>query len=113
MSATSKALATILGLGREQSDKNHAQCHDNSGSAAEDAPNLKLLPKVHKDPSSLGHPQSRPVVAAASGITSRPGDILADLLTPLIHLQTPQQRRQEHRGGALPAVPSPGGDKTG
>ena len=89
MSSTSKVLATILGLGRDQSDKNYARCHDNAGSAAEDAPNLNLLPKVHKDPSPLGHPQLRPVVAAATGLTSRPGDILADLITPLVHLQTP------------------------
>ena len=91
MSSTAKALTTIMGLGRDhQQGKNHARCHDNAGSGAEDAPVLKLLPKVHKDNHHLGHPQSRPVVAAASGLTSRAGDILADVLSPLIHLEVPR-----------------------
>ena len=90
MSMTAKALTTILGVGKDQSSKNQARCHDNSGSGAEDAPILKLLPKVHKVPTPSGHPQSRPVVAAASGLTSRAGDIISDFLGPIIHLETPR-----------------------
>ena len=91
MSTTAKALVTILGVGKSQSTKNSVRCHDNAGSAAEDAPTLTLLPKVHKDPHPDGHPQSWPVVAAASGLTSRAGDVLADFLGPIIHLDTPRQ----------------------
>ena len=94
MSTAAKALTTILGLGRSKSEKNYSRCHENAGSEALDAPMLKLLPKVHKSVTPQGHPQSRPVVAAQSGITSRVGDILSDFLGPLIHLQTPRMEDQ-------------------
>ena len=77
--------STILGLGRNHPGKNHGRCHANAGSGAEDAPILKLLPKVHNDLTPQGHPQS------ASGITRRAGDILSYLLGPVIHLETPRQ----------------------
>ena len=83
MSSTAKALTTILGLGVAQSSKNAGRCHENAGSEALDAPNLKLLPKVHKPATAQGHPQSRPVVAAQTGITS-------DFLVPVPHMQTPR-----------------------
>ena len=63
---------------------------DNCGSEAEDVPNLKLLPKVHKPVDSRGHPQSRPVVTAASGLSSRAGDILSDLLEPMVEAELPR-----------------------
>ena len=59
-------------------------------SEAEDAATLCLLPKVHKDPKPGGHPASRPVVAAASGMSSRAGDMVSDLLEPLVYLTTPR-----------------------
>ena len=86
----SKALVSILGVGQVQSERNGARCHNDAGLGAEDAPTLKLLPKIHNDPNPAGHPQSRPVVAAASGVTSRAGDILADFQGLLIHLETPR-----------------------
>ena len=90
LSSTGKALVSIFGVGKSQSDANHARCHSNAGSEAEDTPTLKLLPKIHKKFSEAGHPQSRPVVAAASGMTSRAGDVLADILTPMVNVQVPR-----------------------
>ena len=90
LSATARALGNILGLGRAQSDHAYARCMDNLGSEAEDVPTLKVFPKVHKELDPRGHPQSRPVVAAASGLTSRAGDCLADLLEPLVTTDTPR-----------------------
>ena len=76
-SCTGKALATILGLGANVSKANHARYHANVGSEAEG-----------------GHPQSRPVVTAASGIMSRASDALTDFLTPLVHMNTPRLEDQ-------------------
>ena len=58
LTSTSKSLANILSLGTAQSHKNYARCFDNSGSTAEDVPNMKILPKVHKVPGPRGHLQS-------------------------------------------------------
>ena len=90
LTSTGKSLANILNLGMNQSYKNYIRCFDNTGSVAEDVPNLKLLPKVHKPPAPAGHPQSRPVVAAASGLSSRAGDLLSDFLEPLIAADLPR-----------------------
>ena len=67
---------------------------DNLGSKAADVPVLKLLAKVHKPLSPDGHPQSRPVVAAASGLSSRVGDMVADVLGPMVLAQTPRMEDQ-------------------
>ena len=88
LSMTPRALGNILGLGRAQSDNAYSRCMDNLGSKAEDVPTLKVFPKVHKGLDPRGHPQSRPVVAAASGLTSRAEDCLADLLAPLVTTDT-------------------------
>ena len=88
LSATGKSLATVFGVGRTHSTRNNTRCHENVGSEAEDVPYLKLLPKLHKPVSPQGHPQSRPVVAAATGLTSRPGDVISDVLTPLFDMMT-------------------------
>ena len=90
LSSTGKSLANIMGLGKAHSYKNYIRCFDNSGSAAEDVPILRLMPKVHKVPSPAGHPQSRPVVAAATGLSSRAGDLLSDFLEPLITASLPR-----------------------
>ena len=91
LTSTGKSLANILNLGMNQSYKNYIRCFDNTGSVAEDVPNLKLLPKVHKPPAPAGHPQSRPVVAAASGLSSRAGDLISDFLEPMIAADLPRQ----------------------
>ena len=90
LTTTAKALANIIGLVKDQSQKNYSRCMDNVGSEAEDAPTLKIMPKVHKPLNQEGIPQSRPVVAAASGLSSRAGDILADFLAPIVCLYTPR-----------------------
>ena len=90
VSSTAKSLSNILGVGVNHSHHNHERCTDNVGSIAEDAPALRILPKVHKPLHPQGHPQSRPVVAAATGLTSRCGDILADMLTPLVFMEEPR-----------------------
>ena len=41
---------------------------------------------------NAGHPQSRPIVNAASGMTSRAGDILADIITPMVNVRTPRMK---------------------
>ena len=94
LSCTAKAMVNMFGTGMDQGWRNYSRCFDNAGSEAEDAPVLKILPKVHKPPMAAGHPASRPVVAAATGISSRAGDILADFLEPLVLLGTPRQEDQ-------------------
>ena len=91
LSSVSKSIVNMFNMGASQSRKNFVRCFDNAGSLAEDVPNLKLQPKVHKDPAPGGHPQSRPVVTASSGISSRAGDILADILEPMVAVSLPSQ----------------------
>ena len=91
LSATATSLCNIVGLGKSHTWKNYIRCFENSGSKAEDVPNLKLMPKVHKPPNPAGHPQSRPVVAAATGLSSRAGDMLSDILEPLVTTDLPRQ----------------------
>ena len=90
LSAQAKALVNTLGAGRLQSAKNFARCYDNVALAAEDAATLKLLPKTHKPLKPQGYPQSRPVVAAASGMSSRAGDLVSEFLDPLVYLTVPR-----------------------
>ena len=73
LSSTARAMGNILGVGRSHSDAAYARSMDNLGGDAEDVHTLKIMPKTHKAPGPLGHPQSRPVVAAASGLSSRAG----------------------------------------
>ena len=94
LSTAAKAMVNMFGVGATVSYQNYCRCFDNAGSEAEDAPVLKILPKVHKPPTEDGHPASRPVVAAATGISSRAGDILADFVSPLILLNTPRLEDQ-------------------
>ena len=90
LSSTAKSLANIFSLGMSHSMKNYPWCFDNCSSQAEDIPNLKVLPKVHKPPGPKGHLQSHPVVTAAFGLSSCAGDQLADFLEPLIAVQSPR-----------------------
>ena len=91
LSSLGKSLANMVGLGSSHSRKNYIRCFDNSGSYAEDIPNLKLLAKVHKSPTPSGHPQSRPVVSAAMGMSSRTGDLISDILEPMVSTCLPRQ----------------------
>ena len=90
LSMTAKSMGTILNLGRHQSDTGYSRCIDNLGSVSEDVPTLKLLVKIHKPLGEEGHPQSRPFVAAATGLSSRAGDVLADFLEPMVITDLPR-----------------------
>ena len=94
LSHTAKAVTYLLGTGQAQSHRNYGCCMDNAGSEAEDPPNMKILPKVHKGPTPQGHPQSRPVVTAASVISSRAGDAISDFLEPLVQMVTPRMEER-------------------
>ena len=88
------ALVNVLGYGLSHSYRNYSRCMYNAGNEAEDAPTMKVLPKVHKGPTPSGHPQSHPVVTAASGILSRAGDVISDFLEPLVSLMTPRMEER-------------------
>ena len=90
LSSTAKAMVNALGTGVDQSHRNYVRCVNNAGSEAEDPPVMKVLPKVHKGLMPQGHPHSRPVVNAASGMSSRAGDVVSDFLEPLVLLLCPR-----------------------
>ena len=94
LSSTEKSMVNMMGTGASQSQRNYVHCMDNAGSEAEDMPTMKILPKVHKGPTSQGHPQSRPVVTVASGISSHAGDVLSDLIEPLVNMLTPRMEER-------------------
>ena len=90
LSTTAKSLVNTVNLLTSHSHSGYARCFDNWGSMAEDVPKMRLLPKTHKSLGPLGHPQSRPVVSAATGMSSRARDVLADIMEPLVELQLPR-----------------------
>ena len=90
LSTTAKSMVNMFGVGRDAGYRNYCRCFDNAGSEVEDAPTLKLLPKMHKPPTSQGDPASRPVVMAQTGITSRAGDVLVDFIGPIILVNSPR-----------------------
>ena len=90
LSATAKALVNIVGMGRLQPQGSF----NNAGSKAEDVPTMRVLPKVHKDVEPEGHPKSRPVVAVSTGISSRAGDVIANILNPMVQLDLPSMEEQ-------------------
>ena len=94
LSSTAKAMVNMFGVGRDVGYRNYSRSFDNAGSEAEDAPMVKILPKMHKPPTSQGHPESRPVVTAQTGILSRAGDVLADFIGPIILVNTPRLEDQ-------------------
>ena len=83
---TARALVNMFRTGLSQSHHNYIRCMDNASSEVEDPPTMKILPKVHKGPTAQGHPQFRPVVMTATGISSRAGDVLGDFLELIIQL---------------------------
>ena len=66
LSTAAKSMVNMFGVGRIQSHHNYTSCHDNAGSTAEDVHVMTILPKIHKKVTDEGHPQSRPVVTAAT-----------------------------------------------
>ena len=94
LSSTARGLVNVFGVGLNQSHANYVRCMDNAGSQAEDVPTMKLLPKIHKPLGPGGCPKSRPVVTASSGMSTRAGDILADVLEPLVMCDLPRYEDQ-------------------
>ena len=91
MNSLSRGLAKVTGIGANWGDKNIARCWNNLTTDACIAPLLYPSPKVHKPADNLGDPKSRPIVQASSCVTSRPGEILADLLEAAL-LSYPEQQ---------------------
>ena len=80
MNCLSRSLAKIVGLGSNWGEKNEARCWGNVATEACIAPLLYPSPKTHKAVDTRGDPSSRPIVQANSCVTSRPGELLANLL---------------------------------
>ena len=76
----SRGLAQIFKVGHNWGDRNAARCWGNAVTDSCIAPLLYPSPKTHKDLDESGDPRSRPVVQANSCLTSRPAEILADIL---------------------------------
>ena len=79
-----RAVAEIFSLGKNLGPINTARSVANVSSWAVDVLKLKLLPKVHKTLEQNGDLKSRPLVAAASGITSRASNLVADIIDSVV-----------------------------
>ena len=76
----SRSLCNIFKVGSHWGDRNTARCWGNAITDSCIAPLLYPSPKTHKDLDISGDPKSRPIVQASSCITSRPAEILSDIL---------------------------------
>ena len=85
-----RGIAKVVGLGQHWGEKNEARCWANLATEAAIAPTLYPSPKTHKDLDGLGDPKTRPIVQARSCVTSRAGEIVADLLDAAL-LSFPEQ----------------------
>ena len=85
MNCVSRGLAKIFKVGDNLGDKNAQRCWNNLVTESAVVPLMYPSPKVHKEPDEKGDPKSRPVVQANTCITSRPGEILADILDAALH----------------------------
>ena len=90
LNATSKPIINIFNFGTSHSERNHVRCWNNVASNACEPAKLRLLPKIHKPPKPNGDPQSRPLVAAHVGVSTRAGDLVARILEPMVTLSTPR-----------------------
>ena len=80
MNVLARSLGKVMGLGTNGGDRNAAICWGNLSTEACISPLLYPSPKTHKDIDDQGDPKTRPIVQANSCVTSRPGEVLADLL---------------------------------
>ena len=81
----------IFGLGEDHGEMNARRAWDNVEGEACHVPIMKVLPKIHKARLPNGDPKTRPVVGAASGLTARAGDLVADLLDSLTKARVPAE----------------------
>ena len=80
VSNTGKCLANIFALGQDHGDNNAKRAYDNVAGEACSVPIMTVFPKLHKPVASNGDPVTRPIVGAASGMTARVSNLLADIL---------------------------------
>ena len=80
MNTLCRSLANIFGLGKNGGEKNAARCWGNLLTEASNAPTLYPCPKTHKPVGDDGNPKSRTIVQASSCLTTRPSEIVADIL---------------------------------
>ena len=79
-----RALSRIFNVGQANGPRSQARCFDNATSHATHIPNMRAVAKTHKPPKEPnGHPQSRPIVAADSGITTNLSDLLSTIIEPV------------------------------
>ena len=86
MNNLSRGLANVFELGKNWGDNNVGITTD-----ACVVPQLYPSPKTHKPLDPAEDPKTRPVVQASSCITSRPGELVADILEAAL-LAYPQNR---------------------
>ena len=91
MNNLSRGLAKITGIGSNWGIKNEIRCKNNLITDASIAPLLYPSPKTHKELDQAGDPKSRPIVQASSCVTSRPGELLADVIEAAL-LSFPNQQ---------------------
>ena len=80
MNQHGRAIANIVGLGSSHPGTNSKRCWTAMSTMAAVVPIEKLLPKIHKEKDENNYPRTRPVAGERSCITSRPGDLIADLV---------------------------------
>ena len=85
MNALTRGLNKVTILGSNGGDSNLIRCWNNGITDACVAPLLYPSPKTHKPVGPQGDPKSRPVVQASSCVTSRPGELLADILNAALN----------------------------
>ena len=88
MNNLSRGLSKVFQVGKNWGEGNQSRCWNNIITEATIVPLLYPSPKTHKSPDDLGDPASRPVVQASTCITSRPGEIIADVLEAALGTMT-------------------------
>ena len=78
-----RSLVKIFNIGESKGEHNMQRCWNNASSDAEAVPLLKLGIKTHKPVKENGDPECRIIIGASNCTTSRPGDIIADVLEPV------------------------------
>ena len=80
MNALTRGLNKVTKLGANGGDRNQIICWNNGITDTCTAPLLYPSPKTHKPMDPQGDHKSRPVVPATSCVTSRPGEVLTEIL---------------------------------
>ena len=78
-----RSLVKIFNIGESKGELNVQRCWNNASSEAEAVPLLTIGIKTHKPVKENGDPEARAIIGASCCTTSRPGDIIADVLEPV------------------------------